>query len=197
MNFAKTFWSLGSLLINGTIIAYIFLSSKAPIDLEARYAYINENWDIFGALWKVEFFLMTMVAIGAIYFAIQSKKISWTIVSIGQIILLLTYPIMLGGYRNTPFEIAEMANQMAVVIFVFGNLIFFGGLFLLYLKDHLLKRWLKYTAVAFSSIIVIVLFITFAEIINWKEAIMIGPLVNLLYIINAYYGLKIKLGKPD
>ena len=79
MKLAKALWSLGSLLLIGTIIIYIILSSKAPIDLEARYAYINENWNIYGAHWRVELLLMAMIAIGALYFAVESKKISWSI----------------------------------------------------------------------------------------------------------------------
>jgi len=197
MKLAKVLWSLGSLLINVTIFIYISLSRKAPLELEARYTYINENWNIYGSHWRLEFFLMAMIAIGAIYFAVQSKKISWSIISIGQIILLMTYPLMLGGYRNTPFELAEMANEMATVVFVFGNLVFLSGLFLLYLNDQILKSWLRYTAIVLSGITAIVFLITFAEIISWSQAMMIGPLINLLYLINAYYGLKIKIESTD
>jgi hypothetical protein len=193
MKLAKALWSIGSLLVNVTIIIYIRLSGEAPLDPKAKFSYINENWHIYSTHWKVEFLLMTLVAIGALYFAMYSKRISWIIIFLGQMILLMTYPFMLGGYRNTPYELAELANQMAIVVFVFGNLIFFSGLFLLYLKDQLLKKWLKYTALVFTGIIVILWTITFADIISWKEAMVIGPLVNLLYILNAYYGLKIKL----
>ncbi|BFP43173.1 hypothetical protein FGF1_40180 [Flavobacteriaceae bacterium GF1] len=193
MKLAKVLWSLGSLLVNGTIIIYIILSSKAPLAHEERYAYINENWNIYGAHWRLELFLMAMIAIGAFHFAVKSRKISWSMITTGQLILLITYPLMLGGYRNTPLELAEMANQMATIVFIFGNLVFLSGLFLLYLKDRLLKRWLKYTAVVLSSCIAIVFLITFVEIINWKQALMIGPLINILYLINAYYGLKMEL----
>ena len=110
----------------------------------------------------------------------------------GTIILLITYPLMLGGYRNTPLELAEMANRMATVVFVFGNLVFLSGLFLLYLNDQILQGWLRYTAVILSGITTILFLIIFAEIISWKQAMMIGPLINLLYLINAYYGFKIK-----
>ena len=197
MKLAKTLWSLGSLLVNCTIIVYIILSSKAPLNVEERYAYINENWNVYGAHWRVEFFLMAMVAIGALYFAIKSKKISWSIISIGQVVLLMTYPLMLGGYRNTTLELAEMANQIATIVFVFGNLVFLSGLFLLYLNDQFLKRWLRYTAIVISGITAIVFLITFAGIINWEQAMMIGPLINLLYLVNAYYGLKIKMENTD
>lgn len=197
MKLAKLLWSLGSLLVNVTIIVYIILSSSAPLDPEARHAYLNDHWHVYGAHWKVEFLLMTMIAIGALYFAIHGRKISWTIISIGQVLLLFLYPVMLGGFRNTPFEIAEMANQVAIVIFVFGNLVFFIGLFHLYLSDSLLQRWLRHTAVVLAAITAIVFLITFAGVISWKQAMFMGPIVNVLYLINAYYGLKIKVETSD
>ncbi|MCX2718125.1 hypothetical protein [Lentiprolixibacter aurantiacus] len=191
MKLAKIFWSLGSLLINVTIIIYIALSSKAPQDIVERYAYINSNWALYGAHWKAEFLFMTLIAIGAVFFAARFRKISWSVIVVGQLILLLTYPIMLGGYQNTPFELAEMANQMATVVFVFGNLVFFSGLLLLYREDGLLKKWLRIVAMGLSGIGALVFLITFAGVISWKQAMMAGPLINILYLINAYYGLKI------
>ncbi len=193
MKLAKAFWSLGSLLVNGVIVVYIILSSNAPTELTARYSYINDNWGVYGAHWRVEFLLMTMVAIGALYFAITSKKISWSVITVGQIILLGTYPLMLGGYRNTSVELAEMANQIATTVFVLGNVIFLGGLFFLYLKDQLLNRWLRYIAVVLAGMTAIVFMIVFADIISWKQAMVIGPLINILYLINAYYGLKLRI----
>ena len=193
MKLAKILWSLGSLLVNVPIAIYIVLSSKAPENLIERYEYINQNWSIYGGNWKAEFFIMTMITIGALYFAINLKKLSWSIISVGQLILLLTYPIMLGGYRNTPFEMAEMANQMATTVFVFGNVVFLGGLFHLYFLDKLLATWLKNAALVLSGITVVFFALTFVGFIQWEQAMMIGPLVNLLYLINAYYGVKIKL----
>ena len=192
MKLAKAFWSLGNLLINVTIVIYIIIMSKAPEDIADRYVYINNNWTIYGTHWKAEFLFATMMAIGALFFATRFKKFSWSAIVIGQFILLLTYPLMLGGYRNTPFELAEMANEMAVVVFVFGNVIFFVGLFLLYWNDSLLKKWLRNVALTLSTIGFLAFVMTYAEIISWKQAMVVGPLINVLYLINAYYGMKIK-----
>ena len=193
MKLGKLLWTSGSILINLPIAIYIYLSSKAPLNPMDRHNYVNENWDIYGMHWKVEFLFMTFIAIGALYLAFILKKISWTIITVGLLILLSTYPIMLGGYENTSFELSEMANQMATVVFVFGNLIFFGGLLKLYSSDTYLKKWLKWTAIALSGITFLTFLITFIGIIDWKQALMIGPLVNVLYLINAYYGMKIKV----
>ena len=193
MKTAKLLWSLGSLLVNVTIGIYIYLTSKAPTDMAERYAYINDNWTAFSAHWKMEFVLMTMITIGAIYFAAKFRKVSWSIISVGQIILLLTYPIMLAGYRNTPFEIAEMSNQIAVVVFVFGNIVFLLGVFHLYFNEKQLSKWIRYIAIAFSGIAAFAFILSFSDVIDWRQAIMVAPLINIIYLINAYYGFKLKV----
>lgn len=193
MKLGKLLWIIGSVLINITVGIYIYLSSKAPLDPLERHEYVNENWQIYGMHWKAEFLFMTMIAIGALYFTFKLKEVSWAIISVGQLILLTTYPIMLGGYQNTSFEMSEMANQMATVVFVFGNLIFLGGLLKLYISDTYLKKWLKWTAIVLSGITFLTFFITYMDIIEWQQALMIGPLINILYLINAFYGVKIKV----
>ncbi|MEM9857350.1 MAG: hypothetical protein AAF843_08345 [Bacteroidota bacterium] len=193
MKIAKLLWSLGSVLVNVTIGIYIYLMRKAPSELAERFQYVNENWAIYGGHWKAEFLIMTLIAIGAFYFAIHWKSISWTIISIGQLIILLTYPIMLGGYRNTPLAVAEMANQMATVTFISGNLIFFPGLFLMYLKSEVLTPGLRYAALIISAITTLTFAIVYLEIISWNQALVLAPLINVLYLINAYYGFKIKV----
>ncbi|PIB32724.1 hypothetical protein [Maribacter sp. 4G9] len=193
MKLGKLLWIIGSVMINITIGIYIYLSSKAPLDPVERHEYVNDNWQIYGMHWKAEFLFMTLIAIGALYFAFKLKEVSWAIISVGQLILLTTYPIMLGGYQNTTFEMSEMANQMATVVFVFGNLIFLGGLLKLYISDTYLKKWLKWTAIVLSGITFLTFFITYMDIIDWQQALMIGPLINILYLINAFYGAKIKV----
>ncbi|MDC6389376.1 hypothetical protein PP182_11835 [Maribacter sp. PR1] len=193
MKLGKLLWIIGSVLINITVGIYIYLSSKAPLDPLERHEYVNENWQIYGMHWKAEFLFMTMIAIGALYFTFKLKEVRWAIISVGQLILLTTYPIMLGGYQNTSFEMSEMANQMATVVFVFGNLIFLGGLLKLYISDTYLKKWLKWTAIVLSGITFLTFFITYMDIIEWQQALMIGPLINILYLINAFYGVKIKV----
>ena len=193
MKLGKLLWTTGSILINITIGIYIYLSIKAPLDPIERHNYINENWDVYGMHWKAEFLFMTMIAVGALYFAFNLKKVSWTIITVGQLILLSTYPIMLGGYQNTSFELSQMANQIATVVFVFGNLIFLGGLLKLYLSDTYLKQWLKWMAIVLSGITFLTFFVTFIGIVDWKQAMMVGPLLNILYLINAYYGIKLEI----
>lgn len=191
MKTAKICWSLGSLLINVVIALYIYLMVTGPEGLAERFQFINDNWTIYGGHWRAEFLIMILVAIGAVYFALQYKSIGWTIIAIGQFIILWTYPLMLGGYRNTPFELASMANQMAIITFNFGNLVFFSGLFLMYFKSKVLRPWLRKVALVCSAVISVLFLIIVMDIIEWKDVLMLAPLVNIMYLINAYYGLKL------
>jgi hypothetical protein len=193
MKLAKFFWITGALLINVTIGFYIYLQSKAPLDIAERYTHMNDQWALFAGHWKIEFLLMTIILIAALYFAFRLKDVNWTIVSVGQSIILLTYPLMLGGYANTPVEVAEMANQMALTTFVFGNMIFMVGLFCLYMKTQLLRNWIKYVAVTLAAASSILFLLVFIELIAWGEALFVAPMINILYLLNAYYGTKIKV----
>lgn len=192
MKLAKLFWVAGSILINVTIGLYIYLQSKAPANLVERYQYINDQWALFGGHWKAEFLIMTLIAIAALFFAFRFKDIYWTIISVGQLIILLTYPMMLGGYLNTTLELAEMANQMAVVTFIFGNLIFMVGLLGLYFNTKLLPKWLKYLAVILAAASSLLFLLIYMEFTSWGQMLFAAPMINLLYLINAYYGVKMK-----
>lgn len=192
MKVAKLCWSLGSLLVNITIGVYIYLQNNGPSNLEDRFQYVNENWAMYSAHWKAEFLIMILVAIGAFHFAISLKKIGWVITAIGQFIILLTYPLMLGGYQNTPFELASMSNQMATITFVLGNLVFFSGLTYLYLQSKVLPSWLRKVAIVLSIITTLMFLSIYAEIITWGQAIIMAPIINVLYLINAYYGWQLK-----
>jgi hypothetical protein len=153
--------------------------------------YLNDNWNVFSGHWKAEFLIMGLITIGAIYFMIHFRTIGWTVVSLGQIIILTMYPLMLGGYHNTPLEINEAVNKMVVVIFVLGNIIFLAGLFLVYMNEQKIPKWLQILAMVLSALGCLVFLGAYLDIYGWKKALMAGPLVNVLYLINAYLGVRI------
>ena len=194
MNLAKILWIAGSILMNVTIAIYIWLSSNAPVDDVQRFQYVNENWLIYSAHWKAELVFMTFITIGAFYFTLRIKRIGWSIVTIGQLILITMYPMMLGGYRNTSYEIFTAVNQIAMNIFIFGNIIFLIGLALVYRNAYEISKWLRILAASFASVACLVFFVSFIGFVDWRQAIIIvGPLVSLIYFINAYYGYKIEV----
>lgn len=197
MRLAKIFWIFGSIGIGFAILTFLMLSSKAPLEPEMRHQYLNNNWAIFGTYWKVEFLLMTLITIGAVYFAINLRKMGWAIVTIGQLLLLSMYPLILGGYRNTSFEVYEMANQMAITIFLFGNIVFIGGVLHLCVMEKVLKNWLRFTAIGICVISLTAFLAAFSGLVEWKKAMIVGPLLIILYFINAYLGMKLKLPGND
>ncbi len=192
MKLAKFFWSLGSLLINVVVVTYVMLMRQVPGDRQAVYRYMNEHWETFGGHWKAEFLLMAMIAVGAFYFAVHFRKFSWILITVGQMVLLFLYPIMLGGYRGTPLELAEMANQIATTVFLFGNMLFFLGVFYLYREDRLLPKWLRATAMVLSALFTAATTVAYTGILSWQELIVVAPVANIIYLINAYYGLKLQ-----
>jgi len=192
MKTAKLLWSSGSLLINITGIAYIVLSNDMPIQLSEKFSYINDKWAIYSLHWKAEFVSMTFIAIAAFYFTTYFRKLSWSIVTLGLLIQLPFYPIMLGGYYNTSVEIFSAMNQIAIFMFIFGNCILMAGLFYVYFEDNLLAKWLRVTVMFIAALAFLSFGGSFLEFWTWKQALILGPLLNVLYLVNAYYGIKIK-----
>jgi len=192
MKTAKILWSSSSILINVIIGIYIYLQQIGPSDPEDRFQFMNEIWPFYGGHWRAEMILITMMAISALFFAIYYKSFSWLTISVGKIIVMGTYAFMLGGFRNTAVELATMANQMALVVFTLGSFVFYLGLFHLYLKGDLLKPWVQYLSAAVALILSIGFFLIYIEIIDWADFLIIAPLGNLLYLINAYYGWQLK-----
>ncbi|MEO1653792.1 MAG: hypothetical protein AAFU64_09615 [Bacteroidota bacterium] len=191
MKSAKFLWILSSLLINVIIIIYIYLRSQAPAGELERMAHLQENWAIWSGHWKAEFIIMSLMAVAAFYFATQFRSLAWSVISVGMFIILLLYPIMLGGYKQTPPEIFRMANQMSIIVFTFGNVVFLGGLLLLYAQDQILPKWLRGLALLLAIISGGAFSLAFLDVIDWKQALITAPLVNVLYLINAYHGYRL------
>lgn len=99
---------------------------------------------------------------------------------------------MIGGYENASLEVGLAVNQMATSTFVLGNVFFLGGMIYLYVADTILKPLLRYIGIAIASIAFITLLITYMGLITWQQSMVIGPLINILYFLNAYYGYKME-----
>ncbi len=194
MKFGRALWSLGSLLINGTILVYLYMSRRMPTtDFTVRMNYIKENWDIFGLNWRIEFVLMAMIAAGAVFFATRTRTLSWAIVSVGQLFLLITYPIMLAGYSGASLDVAMLANRLTTEIFVFGNLVFFFGLTHLYHTDETMNKWVRIPALVLSVVGMLTFMGCFFDLITWDQVLLVAPVLQVIYLVNSYYGLIVPL----
>lgn len=189
-------WSLGSLLINVTIIIHQIMARRMPAgDPAGRFDYVIKNWDIYGLNWRVEWVLMAMIAAGAIFFAIRTRTLSWAIISGGQVLLLLTYPVLLAGYLGGSLPMATLVNRLATEIFVSGNMLFLAGLLHLYLTDEQLPLWARYPAAALALVGVLAFVGCNFGLLTLSEIVVAAPVLQLLYVVNSYYGLIVPLSR--
>lgn len=196
MNAARGAWVVGSILVNVTIGIYLWLSRHAPLDPVHRQQYLNDHWTLYSGHWKAELVFMTLIAVGALFFAIRLQRPGWTVTALGQVLLLTMYPVMLGGYRNTSVDIANVANEIAVTIFLYGNVVFLAGLLLVYRSAAEIRAGLRWLAMGLSSVAGAMFLASFLEFIDWRQALQVcGPFMSMLYLINAYYGYKLDLGR--
>lgn len=192
-DWARWSWIIGSLLVNVTIAMYIWLSMNAPSDFAERHLYVNANWGAYAVHWKAEFVFMALITVGAFSFAIRTRAAGWCFVAAGQLLLLTIYPVMLGGYRDTPVDVASAVNEIALVIFLFSNLLFLAGMALVYLRAHELGPLLRGIAFAISLLAWLVFLACFLGLIGWAQAMLAGPLIMVLYLINAWYGYRLSV----
>jgi hypothetical protein len=61
------------------------------------------------------------------------------------------------------------------------------------MKTQLLRNWIKYVAVILAATSSILFLLVFIELIAWGEALFVAPMINILYLLNAYYGTKVKV----
>lgn len=190
---ARWAWIVGSLLVNLAIAMYIWLMSRAPADFAARHDYINANWTAFSVHWKAEFVFMALIAVGALSFAVRARTAGWCCVALGQFLLLTIYPVMMGGYLDTPVAIASAANEVSLVIFLFSNLVFLAGLVGVYWRAHEVGPMLRGFALVLALIAWLIFLACFLGLIGWSQAMLAAPLVMLLYLVNAWYGYRVEL----
>ncbi|WP_116105893.1 hypothetical protein [Lewinella sp. IMCC34191] len=196
MKLGRALWSVGSLLINLTIVVHLIMARRMPVgDLSGRLAYVTKNWDIYSINWRIEWLLMAMIAAGAVFFATRTRILSWAIISVGQVLLLITYPVLLAGFVETSLPIASLAGRLATEIFVSGNILFLGGLGHLYLNDEIAAPWLRYPAAVLAILGTLAFVACNFGLVTLEEVTVAAPLLIVLHLVNSYYGLVVPLSR--
>lgn len=83
-----------------------------------------------------------------------------------------------------------MVNDTAVWIFSLSNLLFLTGMAGIYYKDRILKRWLALTGSVISVLGLVGMAALFLNLVSFTQIIAVGPLITMLYLLNAYLGIK-------
>ena len=206
---------LGCLIMPVAVLIYIFVYAS-PTGTGEAGAITNADLAIHflikrefaSNVWRTEVFSVVFTAVAS-FVLINSEtreskfisaKIGWLFVALGSIVLIGMYAVMLGSYRiaaenfaNEPALFPAM-NNIAVVIFNFGNFLTFIGFGIVFLSEQtsefIPKLLAKITAIL-SFIFAAFSFLFFCEIANYKQFLFLGPVVVFIYLIAAFLGFSI------
>jgi hypothetical protein len=84
-----------------------------------------------------------------------------------------------------------MVYDTSVWIFGFSNLLFLTGMMFVYISSEILSKWMSRTGALISALLAMGSFALFYEWLTFGHLMMGGPLFLILYLLNAYLGLKL------
>lgn len=177
-------FGIASLAMLCMVLWYIIGLRSPAGDWTVKVEHLQENWNLVAIHWRIEFIaalLMTWVA-----FHFSGKTSWWYLVAIGHILMMGEYTFMLAGYPYVETrEGFNLMNQMATWAFASSNFVWLVGIAGVYFQE---KGWLKYTGTALALIAAAFFLIFMLGYIGMAQASIGGPVVMLLYLLNAYFG---------
>ena len=180
-------FSVASLAFFTLIILYIFVYKPPTGTWDEKILHMNNNWGLISFIWRVEFIAVVILAWVSLSFSTINKW--WNLVAIGYLLMLVEYMLMLGGYPKVASEETyQIVNNMAVWVFAASNLIWLLGMAGVYQSE---KGWIKYLGMTLALVGGIIFLTIVLGLTTMKDVIFVAPLVNLLYLLNSYYGIKI------
>lgn len=194
---AAYLWSVGSFLFFVAIVLFVFVYQPSSGTDADKTTQIMSDWFFVSTIWRIETIAAVLLAVSSWYFATVKQSINWFLIAFAHIVMIIMYANMLGSYPaaaeayNESPNLFPMINDKAVWIFGFSNLLFLSGLTGIYYKNEILSKWLSWTGSIISFAGVIGSFALFFELITFADLNIGGPLILVLYLLNAYLGLKI------
>ncbi len=184
-------FSIASIAFFTLIILYVFVYKPPTGTWDEKILHMNNNWGLISFIWRLEFIIVVIIAWVSFNFSTSNKW--WNLVAIGHLLMLVEYMLMLGGYPKVASEETfQIVNNMAIWVFAASNLIWLLGMAGVYQAE---KGWIKYLGTTLALIGGVIFLIVILGIATFNDVIFVGPLVNLLYLLNAYYGIKILKNK--
>ena len=180
-------FSVASLAFFTLIILYIFVYKPPTGTWDEKILHMNSNWGLISFIWRLEFIMVVIIAWVSFNFSISNRW--WNLVAIGHLFMLVEYMLMLGGYPKVASEETfQIVNSMVMWVFAASNLIWLLGMAGVYQAE---KGWIKYLGITLALIGGVVFLTIVLGLTSFNDVIFVGPLVNLLYLLNVYYGIKI------
>ena len=178
---------VASLGMFSMVLLYVIVLQPPAGDWLERVAYIKANWTLLATHWRIEFLCAVALSWVALHFS--SRTSWWYLVAIGQLSMLVEYMLMLGGYPEVKSEEGfQLVNRMAIWIFAASNLVWLVGMAGLYSGA---SAWLKSTGMVLSGVCALFFLAFVLGFVTMKQAAVVGPLVMLLYLLNAWYGIRV------
>ena len=191
MKLAKILWTIASFYILVVGFIYIIVLKDTPSEGSERYQFILENWSLYEYQWKAEFLIAVFLASSSLILANYSKNSGFYLITVGQIVIAVAFPISIGITPNASPELAAIIGKAGHHLVNFGYLISLGGFFTLHWNQKILAVWLRITALVLSTLSFLAFLAFFVDLISSTVAQKAMLLVILLYIINGILGVKI------
>jgi len=180
-------FSVASLAFFTLIILYIFVYKPPTGAGDEKILHMNNNWGLISSIWRLEFIMVVVIAWVSFNFSTSNKW--WNLVAIGHLLMLVEYMLMLGGYPKVESEETyRIVSNMAIWVFAASNLIWLVGMAGVYQAE---KGWIKYLGGTLALIGGLVFLTIVLGLTSFSDAVFVGPLIILLYLLNVYYGLKL------
>ena len=193
MKVAKYLWIAANILITLIILYFIPLESDIPgTDPPVRYAYINDHWGKFNFMWRSELLIVGILTVTSFYFATCFKTTGWVLVTIGQLILTMLYPVMLGGYHDTSVELYTLTYEISSEIFIVSSLFLFAGFAVIHWEARHMNNYFRFILTGLGILITVAFTLGFLEILTLGQVMMTGPIIVILYFGNAWMIYKLK-----
>jgi hypothetical protein len=180
-------FSVASLGMFSMVLLYVVALQLPAGDWLERVAYLKVNWTLIATHWRIEF--LCVVALSWVAFHFSSRSSWWYLVAVGQLLMLVEYMLMLGGYPQVESEEGfQLVNQMATWVFAASNLVWLAGMVGVYSGA---SAWLKSTGMVLSGLCALFFLVFVLDFVTMKQAAIAGPLILLLYLLNAWYGIRV------
>ncbi len=184
-----TLFALSSIAMIAMVLMYIAVLAPAAPDggWVEKTEYLRSNWSLYASHWRIEFLAVALTAFTSLYFSRRNSM--WYLVAVGHLFYLSEYPLMIAGYLEAGTE-AEFStlNEMAVFIFAGANMLWLFGMIGVYAGE---SGWLRVLGMALSTLAALAFLALFLGLIGMGQAAIAGGPALLLYLVNAWYGLKV------
>lgn len=193
---AAAIWIIGSIGFFISLLLYVLVYQPSSGSDAEKSNQLLSQWPLVSYIWRAETISAILLAVSSWYFSLSKKSISWILISLAHIIMTTMYAYLLGAYpiaaefySDAPF-LFPMVNNTAIWIFSLSNLLFLTGMSGIYYMDRTINRW-----VAISGFVICVLGLAgmlalFLDLVSFAQIVVVGPLVTLLYLLNAYLGFR-------